>query len=87
MRFHMNRRTGAVTKVIERGTKSIDVMLYFMLFNIAPTADRADVAVLAIFADSTSAGGWSAATVIMVVAYIVFTRRSSPTGATSCARR
>ena len=38
MRFHMNRRTGAVTKVIERGTKSIDVMLYFMLFNIAPTA-------------------------------------------------
>ena len=39
MRFHLARRTGEVTKVIERGTKSIDVMLYFMLFNIAP--DRA----------------------------------------------
>ena len=37
MRFHLARRTGEVTKVIERGTKSIDVMLYFMLFNVAPT--------------------------------------------------
>ncbi|HVF93686.1 MAG TPA: ABC transporter transmembrane domain-containing protein, partial [Sphingomonas sp.] len=35
--FHLSRRTGAVTKVIERGTKSIDTMLYFLLFNIAPT--------------------------------------------------
>jgi ATP-binding cassette, subfamily B, heavy metal transporter len=37
LRFHLARRTGEVTKVIERGTKSIDVMLYFLLFNIAPT--------------------------------------------------
>ena len=37
LRFHLSRRTGEVTKVIERGTKSIDSMLYFLLFNIAPT--------------------------------------------------
>src|SRR3546814_14377916 len=37
LRFHLNRKTGAVTKIIERGTKGIDVMLYFLLFNIAPT--------------------------------------------------
>jgi hypothetical protein len=37
LRFHLERRTGAVTKIIERGTKSIDMMLYFLLFNIAPT--------------------------------------------------
>ena len=37
LRFHLSRRTGEVTKVIERGTKSIDVMLYFLLFNLAPT--------------------------------------------------
>ncbi len=37
LRFHLNRRTGAVTKIVERGTKSIDTMLYFLLFNIAPT--------------------------------------------------
>src|SRR3546814_7029723 len=33
LRFHLERRTGAVTRVVERGTKSIDTMLYFMLFN------------------------------------------------------
>src|SRR3954449_9063419 len=37
LRFHLERRTGAVTKVVERGTKSTDMMLYFLLFNIAPT--------------------------------------------------
>ena len=37
LRFHLSRRTGEVTKVIERGTKSINTMLYFLLFNIAPT--------------------------------------------------
>jgi ABC-type multidrug transport system fused ATPase/permease subunit len=37
LRFHLARRTGEVTKTIDRGTKSIDTMLYFMLFNIAPT--------------------------------------------------
>jgi ATP-binding cassette subfamily B protein len=48
LRFHLARRTGEVTKVIERGTKSIDVMLYFLLFNIAPTVIEL-VAVAVIF--------------------------------------
>jgi ATP-binding cassette, subfamily B, heavy metal transporter len=73
MRFHMNRRTGAVTKVIERGTKSIDIMLYFLLFNIAPTVIEL-IGVSLIF--------WSKfgfelvlATLAMVVIYIFFTQR------------
>ncbi|MGB7420106.1 MAG: ABC transporter ATP-binding protein/permease [Erythrobacter sp.] len=37
LRFHLSRRTGQLTKIIERGTKTIDTMLYFLLFNIAPT--------------------------------------------------
>ena len=37
LRFHLARRTGALTRIIERGTKSIDTMLYFLLFNIGPT--------------------------------------------------
>ena len=72
LRFHLERRTGAVTKVIERGTKSIDTMLYFLLFNIAPTVLEL-LLVLGIFA--TRFGGWLvAATVVMVAAYIAFTR-------------
>jgi ABC-type multidrug transport system fused ATPase/permease subunit len=34
LRYHLERRTGALTRVVERGTKSIDTMLYFILFNI-----------------------------------------------------
>ena len=37
LRFHLGRRTGELTRVVERGTKSISMMLYFLLFNIAPT--------------------------------------------------
>ena len=37
LRFHLERRTGSLSKVVERGTKSIDMMLYFLLFNIGPT--------------------------------------------------
>ena len=72
LRFHLERRTGAVTKVVERGTKSIDTMLYFMLFNIAPTVLEL-LLVLNIFRGSF---GWPmvAATLVMVVAYIWFTR-------------
>ncbi|VVS96214.1 ATM1-type heavy metal exporter [Sphingomonas sp. EC-HK361] len=72
LRFHLERRTGAVTKVVERGTKSIDTMLYFMLFNIAPTIFELAL-VLGIF--WTNFGLWLvAATVVMVAIYIVFTR-------------
>ncbi len=72
LRFHLERRTGAVTKVVERGTKSIDTMLYFLLFNIAPTVLELGL-VLQIF--WTRFGFWLVgATLVMVAAYIVFTR-------------
>ena len=72
LRFHLERRTGAVTKVVERGTKSIDTMLYFLLFNIAPTVLEL-VLVLNLFRQNY--GWWLVATTVaMVVVYIAFTR-------------
>ncbi|WP_339864960.1 ABC transporter ATP-binding protein/permease [Paremcibacter congregatus] len=35
--FHMERKTGGLSRVIERGTRGIDFLLRFMLFNILPT--------------------------------------------------
>jgi ATP-binding cassette subfamily B protein len=72
LRFHLARRTGEVTKVIERGTKSIDVMLYFLLFNIAPTIIEL-IAVAVIFYINF---GWGlvVATALAVVAYAAATR-------------
>jgi ABC-type transport system involved in Fe-S cluster assembly fused permease/ATPase subunit len=37
LRFHLERKTGVVTRAVERGTKGIEFLLRFMLFNIIPT--------------------------------------------------
>ena len=37
LRFHLERKTGGVTRAVERGTKGIEFLLRFMLFNILPT--------------------------------------------------
>jgi len=37
MRFHLDRQTGGITRAVERGTKGIEFLLRFMLFNILPT--------------------------------------------------
>jgi ATP-binding cassette subfamily B protein len=72
MRFHLARRTGQVTKTIERGTKSIDTMLYFMLFNIAPTILQLLIVGVIFYVNF----GWPLviATAVAVAAYIWVTR-------------
>ena len=35
--FHLERRTGGLSRAIERGTRGIDFLLRFMVFNIIPT--------------------------------------------------
>jgi ATP-binding cassette subfamily B protein len=72
LRFHLARRTGEVTKVIDRGTKSIDTMLYFMLFNIAPTVLQ--LGAVAVIFKLYFGWGLVAATALAVVAYIWVTR-------------
>ncbi len=37
LRFHLERKTGGLSRIIERGTRGIDFLLRFMLFNILPT--------------------------------------------------
>ena len=73
LRFHLERRTGSLSKVVERGTKSIDSMLYFLLFNIAPTIIEL-TAICVIFYFKFGIG-LVAATLAMVVVYISFTRK------------
>ncbi len=71
LRFHLERKTGSLTRTIERGTKSIDLMLYLLLFNLAPVIIEL-TATLAIF--GTRLGfELVLATIVMVVAYSWFT--------------
>jgi ATP-binding cassette, subfamily B, heavy metal transporter len=37
MQFHLDRQTGGISRAVERGTKGIEFLLTFMLFNILPT--------------------------------------------------
>jgi ABC-type transport system involved in Fe-S cluster assembly fused permease/ATPase subunit len=37
LEFHLNRRTGGLSRDIERGTNGINFLLRFMVFNIVPT--------------------------------------------------
>src|SRR6478735_6760900 len=72
LRFHLSRRTGEVTKIVERGSKSINTMIYFLLFNIAPTA----VEMIAVGVIFYVKFGWElvGATAAMVASYVWVTR-------------
>ena len=72
LRFHLERRTGSLTKIVERGTKSIDMMLYFILFNIAPTL--IELTGICIIFGVKFGIGLVAATLAIVVVYVAFTR-------------
>jgi ATP-binding cassette subfamily B protein len=37
LRFHLSRKTGGISRSIERGTKGIEFLLRFLLFNVLPT--------------------------------------------------
>jgi ATP-binding cassette subfamily B protein len=73
LRFHLERRTGSLTKIVERGTKSIDMMLYFLLFNIGPTV--IELAAICIIFFVKFGAGLVAATLAIVAIYITFTRK------------
>ena len=37
LRFHLDRQTGGLSRAIERGTRAIELLLRFSLFNVVPT--------------------------------------------------
>jgi len=71
LRFHLERKTGGLSRVIERGTKGIDSILSFALFSIFPTI------LLLVFYSIillVQINAWVAlSTIVMVVAYTWFT--------------
>ena len=71
LRFHLDRRTGGLSRAIERGVKGIDFLLRFTLFNILPTLVEIGL-VCGILLVSF---GWTFAlvTFLSVLSYIAFT--------------
>lgn len=71
LRYHMDRKTGGLSRIIERGTRGIDFLLRFMLFNILPTLLEI-VLITSIFWVEFGFA-YAAVTFVCLVSYIYFT--------------
>ncbi|WP_297106116.1 ABC transporter ATP-binding protein/permease [uncultured Devosia sp.] len=75
LRFHLQRRTGGLSRVIERGTKGIETVVRFAMLNIAPTlVEFVVVAVIFVWLFGISYLG---VLVVMIWAYLYFTIKAS----------
>ncbi|KQZ97942.1 ABC transporter ATP-binding protein/permease [Achromobacter sp. Root565] len=70
LRFHLARQTGGLNRAIERGTKGIQTLLSFLLFNILPTFFEISLVCIVLW---KMFDGWLAlatgATVVLYMAY------------------
>jgi ATP-binding cassette subfamily B protein len=71
LRFHLDRQTGGLSRVIERGVKGIEFLLGFMLFNILPTI--LEILLVCGILWSLFNIWFAAVTFVTIVSYIVFT--------------
>ena len=71
LRYHLEKRTGGLSRVVERGIRSIDFLFRFLLFNIGPTLLELAIAAAAFWI----AFSWEFAAIatFIVLSYIAFT--------------
>jgi ABC-type transport system involved in Fe-S cluster assembly fused permease/ATPase subunit len=75
LRFHLEKRTGGLTRVIERGTKGIESIVRFVILNTIPTIF--EFVLTAVILGWTYGITYLAVTALTIVAYIWFTIRAS----------
>jgi ATP-binding cassette, subfamily B, heavy metal transporter len=75
LRFHLERRTGGLSRIIERGTKGIETIVRFTILNTAPTI--LEFALTAIIFGVTYGWQYVAITAGTIYAYSWFTIRAS----------
>ncbi len=73
LRFHLDRRTGGLSRVIERGTKSLESVLSYLLFNILPT--MIELTLVAIILWQMFDWTYSVVTAVTVIGFVAFTIR------------
>ena len=75
LRFHLQRRTGGLSRVIERGTKGIEAVVRFAMLNIAPTI--VEFVVVAVIFAWLFGVSYLGVLVVMIWAYLYFTIKAS----------
>lgn len=71
MRFHIERQTGGLSRVIERGARGIQFVVSFMLFNILPTLLEIGLVTIILFLKFNLL--FAGITLVTIVSYIAFT--------------
>ncbi len=71
MRFHMDRATGGLSRVIERGVRGIATSLNFLLFNIIPTI--VEILFVAVILWWMFAASFALTMIGTIIAYVAFT--------------
>ena len=75
LRFHVERRTGGLSRIIERGTKGIETIVRFTILNTAPTI--LEFLMTAVIFAFTYGPSYLAVVVVTVWLYTWFTVRAS----------
>ena len=71
MRYHITRKTGGLSRIIERGVKGVDFLLRFMLFSVGPLI--LELTMVAILFAVLFDWRYAAVVVVTIWAYVTFT--------------
>ena len=71
LRYHITRKTGGLSRIIERGVKGVDFLLRFMLFSVGPLI--LELAMVAIIFALVFNVWYMAVVVVTIWAYVTFT--------------
>jgi ABC-type transport system involved in Fe-S cluster assembly fused permease/ATPase subunit len=71
LRFHLERKTGGLSRDIDRGTRSVSSLMNYMVFSILPTL--VEITLIAFILLSRYDAWFAIVTLIAVISYIVFT--------------
>ena len=75
LRFHLAKRTGGLSRVIERGTKGIETIVRFTMLNIAPTI--VEFAITAVIFVTMFGISYLGVLVVTIWLYLYFTIKAS----------
>jgi ABC-type transport system involved in Fe-S cluster assembly fused permease/ATPase subunit len=73
LRYHLERKTGGLSRDIDRGTRSVSSLMNYMVFSILPTL--VEIALVAVILLSRYDIWFTLVTLLAVVVYIAFTMR------------
>lgn len=75
LRFHLQRRTGGLSRIIERGTKGIEIIIRFLILTAVPTLLEFGLMIAVVWYQFDWT--YSAIVIAIVVAFIWFTKIAS----------